>query len=712
MNHVVQTTRPLHFKEKLRLYTNLEDIAILDSKDFHTIVESNLFSIITWDNTNRITYANGEFLSKFGYSPEDLANGEITLEMLYGEHYPETEKGIVEELLSGTISGPTEKILTKKDGSLIDVLVSSLFLDTYKTTGISFITDITKNKLSQRALHEGQQKLNILSVGSYEATTLTDKKGKILSASPSIEKIFGYKYDELTKSNVFDLLHPADVDKIKASFAKLLNEPGSIQKVEYRIKHKDGSWRWIESVSNNLLRVPNIHAVVSNHVDITERKNAEKRIHNLAFYDQLTGLPNRALFNDRLEQGIARSKQENKKVALLLIDLDRFKNINDTLGHAVGDRILIESSQRIQSCLREADTLSRQGGDEFSIILADLDDEHEVAVTAQKVLSVLSQPFKIEKDEIYITTSIGVSIYPNDTIVPDQLLAYSDMAMYTAKKRMGGNTYSFYNAEMSKQNVEYSEIEKNLRHAILHNEFVVYYQPKLDIKTGEIIGMEALIRWDHPTMGLVRPDRFIPIAEETGLIELIGEQVLLMACKQTKKWQEKWEKPLKVAVNVSAKQLKKNFVPKVQNILEKTELNPKFLELEITETDVMVDSGIIHAILKELKNLGISISIDDFGTGYSSLSRIGNLPIDSLKIDKSFIDCLDRKKKNTAIVKAIISIAKNMNLEVIAEGVENTYQYNLLQKNRCDLIQGYLISPPVSVDDFKKLLSTPRIQVN
>jgi diguanylate cyclase (GGDEF)-like protein/PAS domain S-box-containing protein len=682
------------------------------AKYINKITDSRICGIFMWQKGNTITFANNEFLHMFGYTEEDVLRYGLTLDALYGEKYPDIEKGIIEELISSGVTKPKEKQLVKKDGSPIDVFIGSMFLDNNSHTGISFVFDVSKSKVSQRALDESIEKLNALSKNSYETTTLTNKKGKILFAARGIQTVLGYTNTEMIKENLYTLIHDDDISRVKESLNLLYQKPFESIQLEYRVKHKNGSWRWIECTSNNLLKEPKIRAIVSNYHDITERKDTEKKIHRLAFYDQLTGLPNRLLFRDRLEQALKWTKGNNEKVAVLHIDLDRFKNINDALGHETGDKILIESSERIKSCIKDTDTLSRQGGDEFTIVLANIQDIQDIVATAQKITAVLSQDFKFTEESVYITPSIGVSIYPDDTTNADQLLTFADTAMYISKKHHGGNTYNFYNSEMSKTNREFAELENSIRNAILRNEFVVFYQPKIDLESGEIVGMEALIRWNHPTLGLIPPMKFIPVAEETGLIGVIGEQTLHTACKQTKQWQLQWNKNLCVAVNVSIKQLRKNFVKRVQNILESTGLEPQYLELEITETDVMLDNGTVQSVLKELKAMGIRISVDDFGTGYSSLSRIGSLPIDSLKIDKSFIDRVNVKEKNSAIIKAIIGIAKSMKLEVIAEGVETDLQMQFLKKHKCNQIQGYFISPPVSEQEFGKLILARNAQIN
>lgn len=441
--------------------------------------------------------------------------------------------------------------------------------------------------------------------------------------------------------------------------------------------------------------------LVSKKSTIYNHNSNENSLH---YYDSITGLPNRLLFQEKLDIEIGYSRTSKKKVCVILMDLDRFKVINDMYGHVVGDAILSESSKRLRKILSTHNILARLGGDEFGIIIPDLEDPQICSKICKSVIRVLSKPFKIEREEIFLTPSIGIAMFPLDTIKPDQLLAFAELAMYEAKKKKGGNTYIFYSDKLGNSITESHILEKDLRKAVKQNELEVYYQPKITISNFEIVGIEALVRWKHSEHGMISPTKFIPIAENSGLVGKIGEYVLYTACKQTRVWQQEGLPNLKLAVNVSVKQLKPSFITKVQDILRKTKFLPQYLELEITESDFVIDNSGVLQTLTALKKLGISISIDDFGTGYSSLSRITHLPIDGLKIDKSFIDTLNGPKSSHAIIKAIITLAKSLKLEIVAEGIESEQQIVYLKKYKNLLLQGYKFSPPVSRNRFGDLL--------
>lgn len=444
-----------------------------------------------------------------------------------------------------------------------------------------------------------------------------------------------------------------------------------------------------------------------------ERRQAEYRLQVMAHYDALTRLPNRVLFRDRLNQALARGERDKGLVALIFLDLDRFKNINDTLGHDSGDLLLCEISARLLSCVREVDTVARLGGDEFTIILEHLSRPGDAATVAGKIIEALDSPILLRGQETFVAPSIGITIYPSDSDNADQLLKHADAAMYRAKEE-GGNGYRFFTAEMDIQATGRLKMESDLRHALDREEFVVYYQPKLNLSSGEIIGAEALLRWKHPTRGLVSPAEFIPILEETGLIEQVGAWVLKNVCAQIRAWQNDGVlPPLVVAVNLSGRQLQRNNLSAtIAEILNETELDPKLLELEVTESMLMHDPKRAVHILMQIRAKGIlHIDVDDFGTGYSSLSYLKQFPIDCLKLDKSFVDGLPNDENDTAISLAVIALAHSLRLSVIAEGVENEGQLAFLKDNGCDVIQGYIISRPLPADDFAKFVED-RISLN
>lgn len=439
--------------------------------------------------------------------------------------------------------------------------------------------------------------------------------------------------------------------------------------------------------------------------DVTAHKLAEAKIRHQALHDLLTNLPNRVLFNERLSQALAQAKKTGDQLAVCFLDLDRFKTINDTLSHCIGDQLLQSVAQRLTQCLRETDTLARWGGDEFTLILPDIKDTKEVAQIQERILAAFKSVFDIENYQLHISPSIGIAVYPMHGEDAETLIKNADAALYIVKSQ-GRNNYQFYHSEINSGSSELLILENSLHYALERQELEIHYQPQVNITTGKITKIEALLRWRHRELGLISPDKFIPIAEETGLILSIGEWVLKTACAQTKFWQEHLCLPsLSVAVNLSARQFQQhNLVNIVSQILAETKLNHQCLELEITESVAMQNMEFTRKILSELYNLGVSISIDDFGTGYCSLSYLKNFPIHCLKIDKSFVRDLSHDNHDAAIATAIIRLAHGLKLAVVAEGVETEAQRNLLQILDCQLMQGYLFSRPLSVEDTTKFL--------
>lgn len=438
---------------------------------------------------------------------------------------------------------------------------------------------------------------------------------------------------------------------------------------------------------------------------VIERKNSEARLKYLAHYDSLTGLPNRALFRDRLVHAIARADRDNHMLALMFIDLDRFKTINDTLGHHVGDLLLKNVAERIRSCIREEDTAARLGGDEFTVILEHIVSPEDASSVAQKIIDELSLPLNLLGNEAYVTASIGISIYPADKTDMDGLLKNADAAMYNAKET-GRNNFQFYAEEMNVKALGRLELENSLRHALERDEFVLHYQPKISLDSGEIAGMEALLRWVHPQRGVVSPLEFIPLLEKTGLINEVGNWLIRAACKQNKRWIDAGFPPMRVAVNLSAKQFQhNNLLEHVSRALADSGLSGDYLELEVTENLLMQNPDYTIDVLYRMGAMGVvRIDMDDFGTGYSSLNSLKRFPISTVKIDKSFVQGIPDKAEDVAIVTAVIAMAKSLKLRVIAEGVENEDQLAMLSKLGCDEIQGYVLSRPLPAEDFTEWL--------
>jgi diguanylate cyclase (GGDEF)-like protein/PAS domain S-box-containing protein len=438
--------------------------------------------------------------------------------------------------------------------------------------------------------------------------------------------------------------------------------------------------------------------------DVSTARELSLRMSYLAQHDGLTDLPNRITLNDRLTQALALAHRRRQKLAVLFLDVDRFKSINDSLGHVIGDRLLQSVAQRLRASVRNSDTVSRQGGDEFVILLTAVTHAEDAAVTADKILHALATPHWIDQHELHITASIGIVTYPDDGTDAETLMKNADFAMYHAKDA-GRNNYQFFKADMNVRAVERQALESSLRHALERHEFVLQYQPKMNLQTSSIDGVEALIRWRHPERGLVAPAQFIPIAEECGFIVPIGRWVLREACRQARAWQDAGLAPLRIAVNISAVELRaKEFVAGVGTILTETGLDPRCLELELTETFLMQDPKSTAAVLQALKDMGVHLALDDFGTGYSSLSYLKRFPIDTLKIDRSFVRDLVTDDDDAGIVTAVISMGESLHMRVVAEGVETREQLLFLQQHSCPFGQGYYFSPPVAAGEFVQFL--------
>lgn len=509
----------------------------------------------------------------------------------------------------------------------------------------------------------------------------------------------GISFDKILKiiSNQIE-----NVDQLLAEVEKL--ESNADKSIIGKIKFNDK--RIFEYYTQPYVFNDNIIGRVWSFRDITARAALEEELQHQATHDALTGLPNRVLLFDRIRKSMEKSKQHNTLFGVLFLDLDRFKLINDSLSHEVGDEVLRNVSKRLQSIIRDDDTLVRLGGDEFVIIINDIKSEEHLIKFSKKILSLFKERFKIFDHELILSTSVGIAIFPKDGKNIDLLLRNADIAMYHAKE-LGADQFRFYTDELNEKNIEKLEKETALRRAIKNNELFLAYQPQFDLKTGQLVSVEALVRWKHPKKGIILPIEFIPLAEETGLIVPIGEWVIRSACAQNKAWQNLNLPPIRVAVNITTKQFRLyNLVQIISNILHETGLDPCYLELELTE-NVIINNIDIKSTINELKDLGIQIALDDFGTGYSSLNYLREIPVDRLKIDQSYVQNIESNRGDDVIIQAIISMANSLNLEVLAEGVENQAQLDFLKAQKCGEVQGFYFSKPITPEACEKLLRGP-----
>ena len=566
------------------------------------------------------------------------------------------------------------------------------------------VQDITDRKQSTQALREAERRYYNLFENALEGIFRTSIEGQYLDANPALARIYGFDSPAELTSSLKDIRSQLYVDAGRRDeFMQLIKQRGIVSAFESQIYRKNGEVIWISenarAVFDDESHVVCYEGTVE---DVTERKLYQARIEQQANYDTLTGLANRSLLNERLQQAILSAASYGTRLAVVFVDLDRFKFINDSLGHQAGDELLRAMAERLKASVRESDTVARLGGDEFVLLINGQGDPDSVAIVLERMLSDISQPWTIAQGDFNVTCSIGVALYPDDGQSAAALLKHADSAMYRAKEK-GRNNFQFFTAELNALITERLELEQRLRRAMEREQFVLHYQPRIDLRTRQVVGAEALIRWNVPGLPEVPPAQFIPVAEEIGLIAPIGKWVLRTACTQNKAWQDAGNAPLVMSVNVSARQFRQdNFVQTVIEVLRDTGLQARYLEIELTESAVMHDAEQFIAMLRELKDLGVQIALDDFGTGYSSLSYLKRLPVHRLKVDRSFVQDIATDGDDATIVRTIIALGHNLGLKVVAEGVETEQQLQFLRDNQCDELQGYYFATPMPVAQFER----------
>jgi diguanylate cyclase (GGDEF)-like protein/PAS domain S-box-containing protein len=524
-----------------------------------------------------------------------------------------------------------------------------------------------------------------------------------------VQRVLGFRRDELLRTPLVQLIHDDDRAAALAVLEEVMAHPSDRSAtVQFRCRHRDEGWREVETTFTNLLADPTVGGVVLNARDVTEQVALQKRLAHQAFHDPLTDLANRTLFRDRVEHALDRRGRVEKSIAVLFLDIDNFKTINDSLGHSVGDELLVEVADRLRRCTRTGDTVARLGGDEFAVLLEDPDSAE---VVAERIRETLGARFEIDGKELFITASVGISVSQLSQGAADELLRNADAAMYVAKSRGKGGAILF-RPDMHLRALKRLDLESELRRAIARDEFRLHYQPLVQPGTGRITGFEALVRWTHPERGLVGPDEFIQVAEDTALIRPIGRWVMRHAAIQAAMWQTRYQQArLTMSINLSSRELaSEKIVQEIERAIAESGIDPTTVVIEMTERVLMSDTDATNARLRELKALGVRLSVDDFGTGYSSLSYLRGFPIDAIKIARPFLEGIPEGEQETALVRGIVELGHNLDLQVVAEGVERAEQWDTLRDLGCDLAQGYFLARPQGPERIEKLLDGIRLE--
>lgn len=670
------------------LTTEIDPMTATATVDFHGIIRS----------------INGALAASTGFSPAEIVGQPVTALSAGTAKHCFSE--IVQEVIRSGVPWRGEWACRRKSGSpfAAEQVVTPIRSSDGEILQVMVeIEDLRPAESLEAAQRDFELFFNLIP----DLACIVSKDGYFKKVNKAWETTLGYTLEEVLRTPMLEFIHPDDLENTLKEIAR----QGPTYRTKHfinRYRHKNGTYRWFDWTTTFTRDDATRFGVAR---DITDQRLAEGKAREMARqitysaqHDFLTGLPNRMLLNERVSLAISLAERHEKKAALMFLDLDGFKHINDSLGHPTGDKLLQSIAARLRDCVHDTDTVSRQGGDEFVVLLSEVDHAEDVAATARRVLRAVAEPHFVDGHELYVTTSIGVSVYPEDGLDAETLIKNADTAMYQAKEN-GRESCKFFTAEMNIRAVARQSIEESLRRALERREFVVHYQPRIDLRTGAITGAEALLRWTHPIRGPVSPAQFIPVAEDCGLIRPIGRWVLREACRQAQQWANAGLPRLTMAVNISALEFRnQNFLEGVLGILKETGLDPRLLELELTESVLMKHTSATESILKSLRSTGVQISVDDFGTGYSSLSYLRKFPIDALKIDQSFVGQITTAADETTIVTAVIGMGRSLRLRVIAEGVETQEELAFLQAHHCDEAQGYYFSPPLPPREFARLL--------
>jgi len=660
------------------------------------LIASTLDAVFTVDRSGIVIEWNPQAEATFGLRASDVV----------GRPLPADLKQLFESAYAST----TRRLETRGRRANGDEFPVELTIDRVgrgdDQTFTAFLRDISERKQSQAELENREQRFRALVEKSWSGVALLTADLTFSYSGASTERLLGYNEDDLAGTSFLAYIHPRERETLRETLSALAAGSSHQSQTELRFRHRSGVWIWLEAFAQNMLHEPSVGAIVLNYRDVTQRKATEKQLEYQAYYDALTGLPNRLLFRDRVVNAIAQSQRNRRGVAVMYLDLDHFKLVNDSLGHSLGDALLSEVAARLQGCVRGSDTISRLGGDEFTILLIDTSSTEAIAGVARKILQSFTHPFRVEGHELFVTASIGISIFPGDGEEVETLLRCADSAMYRAKE-LGRNQAQMFTASMNERYGRRLALEQSLHHALERDELVLHYQPIFDRNRKKIVSFEALVRWNHPDRGLVQPAEFIGLAEETGLIVPIGEWVLRRVCHDSRTWRAAGLPPMRIGVNISAPQFQQlSFALVVGSILREYACDPALLELEITETVAVQNIETTTNAMRDLKELGIRIAIDDFGTGQSSLVYLKRFPIDTVKIDRAFVRDVTTDESAAAIVSYVINLAHTLRLAVVAEGVETEEQWSFLKLNACDQLQGFLFSEPMPADEAEDFMRT------
>ena len=682
----------------------------LEKASLEQLFESAPDALVLVDNDSRILRVNSHFTRLFGYTAEEVRG--LSVDDILAPQNLLNEAAIITQQAASGARVSMETVRRRKDGSVVDVSIlgTPIVVNGQQVAVYGSYRDITQRKKVEQALRESEERYALAARGSNDGLWDWDFRTGKIYYSPRWRIMLGLQENDIGSDpeSWFSRVHPEDLDRVKAEVAAHLDGGGAHLESEHRMRLADGVYRWM-LVRGIVLRdeFGAAYRMAGSQTDISERKLYERQLQHDALHDALTGLPNRTLFVDRLEHALARARRRPDEIfAVLFLDLDRFKVVNDSLGHLLGDRMLVEFARRMERCVRPGDTVSRLGGDEFTILLEDLRDTNEASQVADRIHAELAHPFNIGGQDVYTSASIGIALGDSEYARAEQLLRDADTAMYRAKS--GGKArHEVFQKAMHADVLTLLHLETDLRRAVERAEFLLNYQPIIDLDNNRLVGFEALIRWHHPQRGIISPSEFIATAEETGLIVPIGWWVLGESCRQMHAWQERFPEHggLSISVNLSARLFRLPALhERVVEIVSGSGLSPSSLKLEITESALMDYAEASVLTLRQLKQSGIQVQIDDFGTGYSSLNYLQRFEIDALKIDRSFVSKLGVSGENSEIARTIITLARNLGMKVVAEGIETDLQLNQLKSLGCDWGQGFLLSLPLKPFEVEALL--------